>query len=83
MFQILVKGFGIACIPKPICFTFCEMVQKIGVQKLFAPISKFLLRQEPEECTSCYGRANNASNVWTHGMHEEEVLAVVFQSEVV
>ena len=41
------------------------------------------LRQESKEGTGSDGGANDTSDVRTHGMHEQEVVAVVLQTEVV
>ena len=41
------------------------------------------LAEESEEGTCSDGRADDTGHVGTHGVHEEEVVAVVLESEVV
>ena len=45
--------------------------------------TRSVLRQEAEQGTGSDGGADDASHIGTHGMHEQEVVAVVLQTEVV
>ena len=42
-----------------------------------------MLRQETEQSTGSNGRTDNASDVRAHSVHQQEVVAVVLQTEVV
>ena len=41
------------------------------------------LREEAQQGTGSNGRADDASHVGTHSVHEQEVVAVVLQTQVV
>ena len=39
-----------------------------------------LLIEESQQSSGCNGRTDDSRNVWSHGVHEKEVVAVVFQT---
>ena len=45
-------------------------------------MAQFLI-EESQQSSGCNGRTDDSRNVWSHGVHEKEVVAVVFQTQVV
>ena len=43
----------------------------------------YRLIEEAKQGSCCYGRTDNSCNIRAHGVHEQEVVAVVLQTEVV
>lgn len=66
-------------------FSVCELFA--NETNLYFFIFHFLFynlsRQEAKQRAGSYGRTDNTCYVWTHSVHEEEVLAVVLKAEVI